>query len=523
MINEQQNINLKKNESKGFDIKKLGILMLKKLPIIAVVTVLMVSIGFCKSKYMTTPKYTARTYLYVKNTADASTGNINKSDIETSKSLVNTYMVILQNNAVLKEIANRMCEQIDEEKLSKCFNIDDEYVFVRQLKSSISMTSESSTEVMVISAETMDSEISAAICDIYSDVAPDFLIRIVGAGSVEAVGDAEVLRAPTYPNVMETTKKFAEIGLLMSVAFVILIYVFDKTIKSDEELQNYGLVLLGKIPKNQEKSDESNKKKLNNVEVERKQLIYKNKLPFAVLESYNVLRTNIIFSLSTSDKNIFAVTSPNPSEGKSTVSVNIATAMAMAEKKILLIDADLRKPVQHIRLSLKNKIGLSDVLCNIAVFDDAVNHDVITNLDVITAGTKPPNPSELIGSKAMSQLLETISKKYDCIIIDLPPVNVVSDALGIASSIAGYVFVTRYKATKTTDIEAAIHSINMVNSPILGAILVDVENESGSYGKYGKYGKYSKYGKYGYSSYEYGGTTFGESDDKTTENTTTKA
>ena len=135
------------------------------------------------------------------------------------------------------------------------------------------------------------------------------------------------------------------------------------------------------------------------------------------------MRTNLIFSLSTSDKKIFAISSPNPSEGKSTTAANIAITLAQADNKVLLIDADMRKPVQHKIFQVKNKIGLSSVIGKMETPAKCIHKNVVKNLDLLPTGPKPPNPSELLASDQTAKILEELSGKYDYIIIDTPPVK----------------------------------------------------------------------------------------------------
>ncbi|MGN0676545.1 MAG: CpsD/CapB family tyrosine-protein kinase, partial [Ruminococcus sp.] len=224
-------------------------------------------------------------------------------------------------------------------------------------------------------------------------------------------------------------------------------------------------------------------------------LISDKNTSFIMKESYKSMRTNIIFALSASNKKIITVSSANPSEGKSTTTSNISLSLAEAGKKVLLIDADLRKPVQHKIFQVNNKIGFSGVLGNINSFEEAVQKNVAENLDLLTSGIKPPNPSELIGSMNTYELLKGLSKIYDYIIIDTPPVNVVTDALNISSEISGMIMVLKHASTTTDDIEKAIKTVQLANGDLLGMIINDIQHKKdGSY--------YSKYNKNYYSSYE---------------------
>lgn len=174
------------------------------------------------------------------------------------------------------------------------------------------------------------------------------------------------------------------------------------------------------------------------------QIVFHKEVPFFIVESYKSIRTNVTFSLSTFDRKIFAVSSSNPGEGKSTTSANIAIAMAQSGSKVLLIDADMRKSVQHKIFGIKNKKGLSSAVSKISSLEDCIQKNVMENLDVMTAGPIPPNPSELLASEQMTAILNELSEKYTVIIIDTPPVNVVTDAMELAKNISGIIMVVRY-------------------------------------------------------------------------------
>lgn len=226
---------------------------------------------------------------------------------------------------------------------------------------------------------------------------------------------------------------------------------------------------------------------------------------FQVVESYKQLRINIMFAMSAKNAKVVEVSSSFPGEGKSITSANIAIAMAQIGVKVLLLDCDLRKSVQHRIFKVENKIGLSSVLGKMETFEKAVNKNIIENLDLITAGPVPPNPSELIASQNMEEFVKKIEDLYDYIIIDTPPINVVSDALELSKYTGGLVLVTRQGVTTYEDVRHAINSAKILNINIFGIVVNGIiEDKFNSYGRYGKYGKYSKYGKYGkYKKYGY--------------------
>lgn len=196
----------------------------------------------------------------------------------------------------------------------------------------------------------------------------------------------------------------------------------------------------------------------------------KNK--FAIVESYKVARTNIMFSLAANEKKVFAVTSYSKGEGKSTASSNLAISFSKMGKKVLLIDADMRRPNIHNIFKLNNSAGLSNVVSKMISFEEAVKCDVITDLDVLVAGTIPPNPSELMCSNSFIKMIEKLTEKYEYIIIDTPPVGVVADALLLKDLIAGFVVVVREKVTTHRDLSKLLESMKLADTKVLGLVEV---------------------------------------------------
>lgn len=196
----------------------------------------------------------------------------------------------------------------------------------------------------------------------------------------------------------------------------------------------------------------------------------KNTAQFAVVESYKMIRTNLLFLLSHSNEKTITVSSSVAGEGKSTTAINIAVAFSQLGCRVLLIDADMRKPSVHKKLRISNDKGLSSILVGFSELSESTNN-VNQNFDVITAGPTPPNPSELMGSEQMSQLLTKLESEYDYIIIDTPPVNIVPDALVVAPKTSGIVFVVQDGITPHEQFKKALSSIEFSKAKMLGVIL----------------------------------------------------
>ena len=232
------------------------------------------------------------------------------------------------------------------------------------------------------------------------------------------------------------------------------------------------------------------KKKINYADKSRN--VINNDSKFAIVEGYKIARTNLVFSLAASDKKIAVVTSWSKGEGKSTATSNLAISFSKMGKKVLLIDCDLRRPNVHNLLKLDNTTGLSEVVGKFVSFKDAVHSEVLPCFDVLTSGSIPPNPSELLASASFDALIKSVRDEYEYIIIDSPPLGVVTDTLLLKDYIGGYVVVVREKVTTHGDIEKTMQSIKLADSKILGFLKVGCSVHEKKHYK-GYYGYYKYY------------------------------
>ncbi len=220
-------------------------------------------------------------------------------------------------------------------------------------------------------------------------------------------------------------------------------------------------------------------------------------------EAYKTLRTNLNFSLaSTEEKSkIISVTSSFQSEGKSFTAINIAISYAQTDHKVLLVDCDLRRPKMNRLLNLDGPIGLSNVLLDLDQLDEAIHHTDIPGVDALIAGDIPPNPSELLGSAKMEKLLSLVKERYDYVILDTPPVNMVADTSILAPKTNGVIFVVRAEKSERPMVTAAVSQLQYAQAKILGFVLNGIPMEQSGYG-YRKYGKYRRYYRQGYYRHE---------------------
>lgn len=224
-------------------------------------------------------------------------------------------------------------------------------------------------------------------------------------------------------------------------------------------------------------------------------------LDFAATEAYKLLRTNLLFTLPDTEKcKVIGVTSSVRGEGKSTTAINLSYALAATGKQVLLIDGDLRLPTVAKKLKISAEAGLSTVLLDLGEFEASLfvmpNG---TNWHVLPAGRIPPNPTELLGSSQMAKLIKMVQDRYDFVILDLPPVNIVSDALVASPLLDGVIMVVRQDFSTRREVGRCEKQLALSGVKVLGFVMSGVDNGSSRY----KYRYRYKSKRYGYDKYSY--------------------
>ena len=221
-----------------------------------------------------------------------------------------------------------------------------------------------------------------------------------------------------------------------------------------------------------------------------KNILLNGSASFEVTESYKTLGANLKFLISKNDKcKIIAINSCLPGEGKSTTSLNLAITLAEDGNNVLVIDADMRAGRLNSFLSIEKSVGLSNFLCGeISDVKEIIEKTEIKNLYIIQNGDRPPNPISLLSSKKMDELLNFLSNEYDYIIIDTPPINVVSDVLALNDKIDGILFIIRERKSNFNEVKKAISQFEFAKMNILGIVMNDVKVKK----RNGKYSRYEK-------------------------------
>lgn len=237
-------------------------------------------------------------------------------------------------------------------------------------------------------------------------------------------------------------------------------------------------------------------KKKNNVALaatEVQRTLHKN-LKFLASEQYRLLRANIRFVIPSDVKcPVIGVTSSVRGEGKSTTAINLAYVLAHKGHKVLLMDGDLRIPSVAKKLGVKSSPGLTDLLVGSSADISSWKSDIHKNWYILPSGELPPNPSELLGSKRMENVLAALREHFDYIVIDLPPVNVVSDAMAVSGFLTGAIIVVREGYTSKRDVDRCMRQIGLSDINVLGFVMNESSDGSASYKKYAKYERYKYY------------------------------
>lgn len=336
------------------------------------------------------------------------------------------------------------------------------------------------------------------------------LSRLLRVNNVDVLDAALLPTAPIRPRVSTNLAIALVVGLLLGVGLAVLIEFADRTLKTQEDVEAFGVPFLGIVPSIGSSSASApayygkgggGGAERPGGEAPASPDTYAHDFPKSqVAESLRSIRTNLMFMATDRTVTRILVTSPSPQEGKTTVAANLAVVMAQSGSRVLLVDTDMRRPRLHGAFGIgRPRAGLSTMVLGESEADGSILRTAIPNLDVLPCGPTPPNPSELIHTEAFSRVVGEISARYDRVIFDSPPIGVVTDAAILSKLVDGTVLI--FKSLLTTR-DAARHAVGIlrdIDAPILGAVLNDLDLANRKYGRH----YYHYYKKHGY--YEEGG------------------
>lgn len=466
-----------------FDLKRFAKLAMAKKVYIVIIMIIAFVAGLFYSYVMVTPKYKSRTTLLLAQINDEKVNEntvVKQSeitDLSMTSTLLEPYISIIESDKVV-------------EKVIKNLKID---MTVDQLKKMMTVTEEN-TAMLAIQVVSENAEFAAKVANEVAKVFTEESREIFSITNVNVIDVAKVQENPYNVNHLKDLVIFILLGAFASCGLILLIYMLDTTIKEEEDIENeLKLPVLGVIPtytKSYEENDEDeeesgsgrhtngkNSKKNSKPKKRRKnsELVILGNTKSPVSEAFRALRTNLTFSPNT---RTILVTSSGMSDGKSYVTANLATAIAKAGKKVIIVDADMRKGRQNKIFEQDNKKGLSNYLANCS--ETRVDVDEITsyikttsvqNLHIMTSGSRPSNPSELLTPAKIQGLLSVLEEIYDIVLLDGTPSSIIADSIAIAKFVDYTLLVTAHKTTKLEEAKRVIKSFEQVGGNIKGAVL----------------------------------------------------
>lgn len=459
------------------ELKEYFDILIKRLKLIIIITLCSTILSSLVSVFLIKPTYKADISVI-----------INQSKSESSPSS-QTYNDIMMYQKMVKTYAEFAKSRVVAEHVIKSLNLD---LKVGQLQSMLTVTPKGDTEFLNLSITALEPKLAQDITNQYAKSLKAVSNDVKKVDNVQLLDEALLPQGKASPRVSLNIAIAFFLGLMVSVGLSFLLEYLDNTVKSKEDIERLSdIPVIGLLPFDDTLASGRGQ-----------QLVTYTNPKSSTSEAYRTLRTNIQFSSLDTEITSLVFTSTKPGEGKSTIISNIAITMAQSGKKVLLLDCDLRKPTIHKKFGASNSKGLTNILLKDKKYEECVIVTKQENLHVVPSGPIPPNPSELLGSNKFKILLRHLSSIYDVILIDAPPILIVTDAQVLSSVCDGTVLLTSYGETEKEALMEGKSLLTKVNSNILGVVLNKIpEGGKGSY--------YNQYYSHGY------GNQYGDDDEAT--------
>lgn len=446
-------------------LQELFFIFKKRIGLIIGLTIGALVLSGVVSFFVLTPQYETFTTMMVGKPVDYKSSNqgIEYNDVLLNQKLVHTYGELVKSRIVSDKVIENLNLQIPYD----------------QFQGKIDVSLVNDTEIIKVVARDADNELAADIANEVSDEFMETVKMKMKVENVQIIDRARIPQDPVSPRKFLNMAIGAVLGFMVGVFLTFLLEYLDNTFKTPDDIKNnLDLPVLGSIPEIKSRGRET--------------IVSKNpKSPIS--EAFRTMRTNIQFTSIDKELKSLAITSSVQEEGKSTIVSNLAISIAQEGKKVIIVDGDLRKPKVHKRFTLPNSSGLTNVLAGSNTLEDVVyNPSNIEGLSVITSGPIPPNPSELLSSKSMKKLLKDLKDKYDMVIIDTPPVGLVTDSAVVSTLVDGTLLVIEAGRPEIGQVQHAKELLDKVDANIIGTVLNKLSLKEGKYGSY-KYEQYSMY------------------------------
>lgn len=446
------------------NIKDFFIYLKRYIIAFIVLVILAVSGVIVYDKMFKKPIYQANTTVVIAksdNSDEASTA-ATLNDISASQKLVATYGEIAKSELVLNKV-------IDNLNLRTT---------ARDLSGKLTIKPVDNTSILSISARDEKANMAAMIANEIAEVFADQVVKIYKIENVTQLSVAVPPELPANNTIKRDVVLAAAVAVIVVAGFAFIRFYLDDTVKYNDDIEKkIGLPVTGRISKADVKSKKAGS-----------ELIVAASPKAIVSENIKSLRTNLQFTAIDSDLRTILVTSVNASEGKSFISSNLAISFAQADKRVLLVDCDLRKGRIYKIFGLLNTNGLSNLLTgNLQNFKKYIRPTKIKNLDVITSGTYPPNPSELLSSRKNKRLITMLRTYYDVIIFDGAPVGGLADSVIFSSLVDETIIVVKDGNTAKADLAAVRDTLEKVGSKVAGVVFNMVDRKASKYYNYNYY------------------------------------
>lgn len=455
------------------DMKKILNIISSKKIFIALIILLSLVMGYFYSYYYKKPQYNSSVTVLL--TGDEAQGEkqVTQTDLNLNSGLISTYGSIAKSANVLSKVIENLGLNISVQNLQKNLT-------VAEIKN---------TQFLKITVENSNPETAMKIANEISKVFVEQIKTIYNIQNINIIDTAEISNTPCNINHIKDMAIALMAGIFASGVLILIIYILDDTIKSEKDIPvNLKLETIGTIP---------NTNKTNN------ELIIETDPKSYIVECLKTTRTNILYASNINKKKAILFTSAREKEGKSFIVNNIAVAFAQANKKVLIVDTNLRNPKGRSQI-FENQTGegLSDFikeitenkLENLEKAKKYIKETKIPNLHILESGTIPPNPSELLSSTNMRNLLELLKSMYDLVLLDGTPSMIVSDSIALSTMVDSTILVAENKVSKINELKKTKRQIQDVGGKIMGVILNKSDVQHNKY--YGKgYGYYYGDGK----------------------------
>lgn len=434
------------------NLKELFDYFIDKIKYIIISTLVCCLIGGIYTKFLTVPMYKSSTTVILGSNQEGT--GITQSDISINNNLVSTYAEIITSRRVL--------EQVQKE-------LNESYTY-KELASEISVSSINNTQIIKITVEDNNALNAKIIANLVAKVFTVEVPELYNLDNVHILDVAIEEDEPYNINVAKSSVIGGLLGLVLSSGIFFVIYYFDRTAKSVEQVEEVlQMPILGSVEETKNLKDE---------------LVVATNPKEIISEQIRTIRTNLQFTSADEKIKTILITSSIPSEGKSFISSNLATAFAQNNKKVLIVDCDMRKGRVNKIFKISNRIGLSNLLAykedDEENLEDYVFKTKIDNLYVIPRGKIPPNPSELLNSQKTAKLISLLSEIFDYIIFDGPPVNGLSDSLIMSDFVDRTIVVTSLNSAPIELLESTKKMLTNVNAKVAGVIVNKVPRRKSS-------------------------------------------